>query len=86
MDVIGENAIPLFRWLSENTTFEGFGMSPMGLAMNGIAKKMDKDYKKNGSVKWNFTKFLIGRDGKILARFEPTMSMDKVIARVKEAL
>ena len=86
VDVIGENAIPLFRWLSENTTFEGFGMSPMGLAMNGIAKKMDKDYKKNGSVKWNFTKFLIGRDGKILARFEPTMSMDKVIARVKEAL
>ena len=40
-----ENAIPLYKWLSENSKFEGFGMSPMGLAMNGIAKKMDKDFK-----------------------------------------
>jgi len=38
IDVLGENAIPLYKWLSENTRFEGFGMSPMGLAMNGIAR------------------------------------------------
>ena len=78
IDVLGENAISLYKWLSENSTFEGFGMSPMGLAMNGIAKKMDKEFKKNGNVKWNFTKFLINRDGEILARFEPTVSMKSV--------
>lgn len=86
VEVIGENAIPLYKWLSENTKFDGFGLSPMGLAMNGIAKKMDKDYKKNGAVKWNFTKFLISRDGQILARFEPTASMKSVMDRVKAAL
>ena len=86
IDVLGENAIPLYKWLAENTEFEGFGMSPMAVMMNGIAKKMDKDFKKNGNVKWNFTKFLIGRDGQILARFEPTVPMKSVMEKVKAAL
>lgn len=86
IDVLGENAIPLYKWLSENSKFEGFGMSPMAFAMNGIAKKMDKDFKKNGNVKWNFTKFLISRDGQILARFEPTVAMKTVAEKVKAAL
>ena len=72
VDVNGENAIPLFKWLTENTKFEGFGKSPMGLMLSGVVKKNDKDYKNNGNVKWNFTKFLIDRNGEIAARFEPT--------------
>ena len=76
VDVNGENAIPLYKWLTENTKFEGFGNSPMALMMSGIAKKMDKDYKNNGKVKWNFTKFLIDREGNIVARFEPTDMKD----------
>lgn len=72
VDVNGENANPLFKWLTENTKFEGFGLSPMGVMLSGIVKKTDKDYKNNGNIKWNFTKFLIDRNGKIVARFEPT--------------
>lgn len=86
VDVRGETAIPLFRYLADNTKFGGFGMSPMGLMMGGIAKKMDKDYKNNGEVKWNFTKFLIGKDGQIVARFEPTEDMKNVARKVKELL
>ena len=84
--VLGEDAIPLYKWLSENSKFEGFGMSPMGLAMNGIAKRMDKDFKKNGNVKWNFTKLLISRDGELLARFEPTVAMKTVMEKVRAVL
>ena len=86
VDVLGENAIPLYKWLSESTKFEGFGKSPMALMMNGVAKKMDKDFKNNGNIKWNFTKFLIGRDGEIISRFEPTVNMKTVMAKVKEQL
>lgn len=86
VDVNGENAIPLFRWLTENSTFEGFGMSPMAVMLSGVVKKADKDYKNNGAVKWNFTKFLISREGEIIARFEPTASMKKVQESIKEAL
>ena len=54
--------------------------------MGGVVKTMDKDYKNNGNIKWNFTKFLINREGEIVARFEPTTSMDKVTAKVEEVL
>ena len=37
-------------------------------------------------VKWNFTKFLIGRDGQFLARFEPTEKPESFESVIKEAL
>lgn len=86
IDVNGENAIPLYNWLTENTTFEGFGKSPMALVLNPILKAKDKDFQKNSSIKWNFTKFLVDRNGEIVARFEPTHSLKKVKAKVEEVL
>lgn len=85
VDVNGENAIPLYKWLTDNTSFEGFGMSPMGVMLSGVVKKTDKDFKNNGKVKWNFTKFLIDRSGEIVARFEPT-DMKKLKAKIEECL
>ena len=37
-------------------------------------------------VKWNFTKFLIGRDGEFIARFEPTDKPENFIEQVREEL
>ena len=85
IDVNGENAIPLYKWLTTETKFEGFGKSPMALMLNGVVKKMDKDYKNNGNVKWNFTKFLIDREGNIVSRFEPT-DMKNLKEKIKECL
>ena len=85
VDVNGENAIPLNKWLTENTKFEGFGKSPMALMLSGVVKKTDKDYKNNGKIKWNFTKFLIDRNGEIVARFEPT-DMKKLKDKIEECL
>ena len=58
----------------------------MTLILKGVVKKMDKDYKNNRNVKWNFTKFLIDREGEIVARFEPTASLKDVKAKVEEVL
>jgi len=77
-DVNGPDALPLFGWLKEQKGFEGFGMSPAGIAMAAMLKGIDKDYKKNPDIKWNFTKFVIDRQGQVAARFEPTADMKKV--------
>ena len=58
----------------------------MTIILKGVVKKMDKDYKNNGNIKWNFTKFLIDRSGEIVARFEPTAAMKDVAAKVEEVL
>ena len=39
-----------------------------------------------GAIKWNFTKFLLGRDGEVLDRFAPTTTPDKLAPDVEAAL
>ncbi|MBQ6735542.1 MAG: glutathione peroxidase [Lachnospiraceae bacterium] len=85
-DVNGENALPLFQYLKEQKGFEGFGKGPKAAMMSAMLKKMDKDYKTNPDIKWNFTKFVVDREGNVVARFEPTQSMDEVEACVKSLL
>ena len=77
-DVNGENAIELFKYLKSQKGFEGFGHGPAALAMGALLKTIDRDYKNNPEIKWNFTKFVINREGEVVARFEPTADMKKV--------
>ena len=85
-DVNGDDALPLFAYLKSQKGFEGFGKSPKALAMSAMLKKIDKDYKDNPDIKWNFTKFVIDREGTVVARFEPTADMADVDACVAALL
>ncbi len=77
-DVNGENAIELFKYLKSQKGFEGFGKGVKAMAMSAMLSKIDKDYKNNPEIKWNFTKFIVDRNGNVVARFEPTEDMKKV--------
>ena len=77
-DVNGENQLELYKFLKSQKGFEGFGKGPSALAMGLMLKKIDKDYKNNPDIKWNFTKFVVDRDGNVVARFEPTAKMEDV--------
>ena len=85
-DVNGENALPLYAYLKEQQGFQGFGKGPKALMMGTLLKKIDKDYKTNPDIKWNFTKFLVDREGKVIARFEPTEDMKNVEKAVAELI
>jgi len=39
-----------------------------------------------GKIKWNFTKFLVGRDGQVVKRFSPTSAPEKLGGDVEKAL
>lgn len=85
-DVNGENALDLYKFLKSQKMFEGFGKGPKAMLMNTMLKKIDPDYKNNSEIKWNFTKFLVDREGNVVRRFEPTEDMKNVREAVKELL
>lgn len=73
IDVNGENEIPLYTYLKSQKGFAGFDPDhPLTPIMEEMHEKEDPDYKNNPDIKWNFTKFLIDRDGSVIRRFEPT--------------
>ena len=77
-DVNGENEIPLYTYLKAQKGFEGM---PQGLYSDIIVKMLsdnDPDYDKKSDIKWNFTKFIVNREGEVVARFEPTADMAEV--------
>lgn len=86
IEVNGENADPLYKWLRENTVFEGFDDSPAGIRIGGIVESIDPTWKTHSAIKWNFTKFLIDKDGNIVKRFEPMISLDKVREGIESLL
>ncbi len=86
IDVRGDNAHPIFRYLTENTAFQGFGSGVKNKALELMLKqKYGKDFA-DSSIKWNFTKFLIDRGGNIAGRFEPTVTPEEMEDAIKECL
>ncbi len=84
--VINEDISPLFNYLSLNTTFEGFDLNhPLTKILNDLVIEMNNDKDKH-SIKWNFTKFLISKDGKILKRYEPTTSIEIIDQDINKLL
>lgn len=85
-EVNGENELELYKFLKSQKGFEGFGSGPKALAMSTLLKSRDKDYKNNPDIKWNFTKFLVDRDGNVVDRFEPTAKMDLIDEKISKLI
>ena len=86
IDVNGETADPLFAYLATEKPFEGFGKGLKNAMLNKFSKMNNKKFGDKAYIRWNFTKFLIDREGKVLARYEPTVDMKEVRAAVEAAL
>ena len=86
IDVNGENAEPLFVYLATEKPFEGFGKGLKNVALNKFTSANNKKFGDKAYIKWNFTKFLIDREGNVVARFEPTFDMKDVKKAVENLL
>ena len=85
--VNGDDADQLFKFLKEQKGFAGFDPAhKLTPVLEEILAKDAPDYKETSDIKWNFTKFLIDREGHVIDRFEPSVPMDSVEAGVKAAL
>ena len=72
VDVNGENESKVFTYLKENSPKEEISGLKNKLAMKGV-EKISTTCKNKNDIKWNFTKFLLDRNGKVLRRLSPIM-------------
>lgn len=87
IEVNGKNAHPLYQYLKEQKGFEGFDEDhPLTPMLKSALERIDADYKNNSDIKWNFTKFLIDRNGTVVKRFEPTADIADVEQKITELL
>ncbi len=77
-DVNGENELPLYTYLKSQKGFAGFDEHPFKEQLEKMFAAQNPDWDKNPDIKWNFTKFIIDRQGNVVARFEPTAYMGDV--------
>ena len=87
VEVNGDNESPLFTFLKSKQGFQGFDPNhELGTLLDNMMKKADPDYASKSSIKWNFTKFLVDREGNVVKRFEPTDGADKIEEALKTLL
>ena len=87
IDVNGEQAIPLYSWLKSKAPFGGFDTTdPRGAYLHAAFKAQDSLYAENPDIKWNFTKFLIDREGNVVCRFEPTAPNTAIVEAIETIL
>ena len=85
-DVNGETADPLFVYLAAEKPFQGFGKGVKNAMLEKFSNMNNKAFGDKAYIRWNFTKFVIDREGNIVARFEPTAEMADVEACIKSLL
>jgi glutathione peroxidase len=86
IDVNGETADPLFAFLATEKPFDGFGKGIKNAALKKFSDMNNKTFGDKAYIRWNFTKFLVDREGGVVARFEPTVDMKDVRKAVEAAL
>lgn len=85
-DVNGENELPLYTYLKSQKGFEGFGEHQYRALLEDMLFKTDKDWDKNSDIKWNFTKFIVDREGNVVSRLEPMAEMNEMEAVISKLI
>ena len=85
IDVNGENESPLYTILKNEIGEDTISGMKNKMAMKAVEKLSDT-YKEDKDIIWNFTKFLVDREGNIVARYSPIMKPEDVEEKIKELI
>lgn len=85
IDVKGANAHPLYKYLTETAGFKGFDESTeSGAFLSNFLKEKFPETLGNNDIKWNFTKFLINKNGEIVSRFESPIEPSEISSEIEK--
>ena len=84
-DVNGENELPLYTYLKGQIKEDKIDGMKNKMAMKAV-EKISKTTKKDGDIKWNFTKFLVDREGKVIERYSPTFKPEDMEEDIKKII
>ena len=84
-DVNGEKEIPLYTYLKKEIKEDLINGMKNKLAMKAI-EKISTTCKNEGDIKWNFTKFLVDKNGKVVGRYSPTFKPEDMEEDIKKLI
>ncbi len=86
-EVNGENEHPLYTYIKSKMGFRGFPKEHQSTeVLEKMLSKNDPNYAELSDIKWNFTKFLVDKDGNVVKRFEPGEDMKIVEEEIVKLL
>lgn len=87
IDVRGKDIDPLFKYLISEKGFKGFSKETEGgKKMHGFLSEKLPHLLDGDEIKWNFTKFLIDRDGNVVKRYESPISPEEIAEDIEKYL
>jgi glutathione peroxidase len=86
VDVRDETSIALYQYLTAQKGFEGLGKGMKAKAMELMLKSRYKKGYTDSQIKWNFTKFLVDREGKVFGRYEPIVEPKDIASDIEGLL
>ena len=85
VDVNGDNELPLYTYIKNEIKEDKIEGMKNKMAMKAV-EKLSKTTKKDGDIKWNFTKFLVDREGNVVGRYSPTYKPEDMEEDIKKII
>ena len=86
IDVNGASEAPLYTYLKAKAPFMGYPDKKTGEMLDGIHHKNNTGFAEGNNIRWNFTKFLISKDGKQIKRFESMVAPEQLESDIEKLL
>jgi glutathione peroxidase len=87
IEVRGTGAHPLFKYLTHEVPFKGLDLdTEKGKFLHSFLKEKFPEHLGDNEIKWNFTKFLIDKDGKVVNRYESPVEPEQIKKDIEKIL